>query len=57
MAWVWAAVVVWVLLAVPAAILLGRTIHRADRRELELPSEPPAPLAPPRNRECPHPTH
>jgi hypothetical protein len=30
---VWTAVVVWVLLAVPAAVLLGRTIHRADDRE------------------------
>ena len=33
MGWVWTAVVVWVLLAVPAAVLLGRIIHRADERE------------------------
>jgi hypothetical protein len=39
--WVWAVVVVWVLLAVPAALLLGRTIHRADREELELPAPDP----------------
>jgi hypothetical protein len=32
--WVWTAVVVWVLLAVVAAVLLGRSIHRADLREL-----------------------
>ncbi len=34
MGWVWTAVVVWVLLAVPTAVLLGRSIHRADLREL-----------------------
>jgi hypothetical protein len=32
--WVWTAVAVWVLLALPAAVLLGRTIHRADQQEL-----------------------
>jgi hypothetical protein len=31
--WVWTAVVAWVLLAAPAAVLLGRTIHRADQEE------------------------
>jgi hypothetical protein len=31
--WVWTAVVAWVLLAAPAAVVLGRTIHRADREE------------------------
>jgi hypothetical protein len=30
---VWTAVVVWLLLVIVAAILLGRTIHRADLRE------------------------
>ncbi len=30
----WAAVVDGVLIAVAAAVLLGRTIHRADREEL-----------------------
>jgi hypothetical protein len=39
--WVWAVVVVWVLLAAPAAVLLGRTIHRADREELEAPTPDP----------------
>ena len=33
MGWVWTAVVVWVLLAVPAAVLLGRSIRSADDRE------------------------
>ena len=41
MGWVWTAVVIWVLLALPAAVLLGRTIHRADREELELPAADP----------------
>ncbi|WP_448611175.1 hypothetical protein [Geodermatophilus sp. URMC 60] len=41
MTWVWTAVVVWVLLAVPAAVLLGRTIHRADREELGVRSTGP----------------
>jgi hypothetical protein len=35
--WVWTAVVVWVLLAVPAAVLLGRAIDRAERREIGTP--------------------
>ena len=43
--WVWTAVVVWVLLAVPAAVLLGWAINRADRRELGTPA--PDTLAPP----------
>ncbi len=43
MAWVWAAVVVWVLLAVPAAFLLSGMIRRADAEELGPPSEAPAP--------------
>jgi hypothetical protein len=30
---VWTAVVLWVLLAVPTAVLLGRTIDRADLHE------------------------
>ncbi len=34
MGWVWVALVLWLLLAVPAAVLLGRTIDRADRHEL-----------------------
>ena len=41
MGWVWTAVVVWVLLALPAAVLLGRTIHRADEQELEAPTPVP----------------
>jgi hypothetical protein len=32
--WLVTAVVLWVLLALPAAVLLGRAIHRADREEL-----------------------
>ncbi|MGY1683938.1 hypothetical protein [Geodermatophilus sp. SYSU D01176] len=35
--WVWTAVVIWVLLAVSAAILLGRCIDRAERREIGTP--------------------
>jgi len=38
--WVWTAVVVWVLLAVPAAVLLGQSIRSADDRELRLLNEP-----------------
>jgi hypothetical protein len=38
--WVWTAAAVWVLLAVPAAVLLGRTIHRADERELRALDQP-----------------
>ncbi len=34
MGWLVTAVVLWVLLAVLAAVLLGRAIHRADREEL-----------------------
>jgi hypothetical protein len=50
--WVWAVVVVWVLLAAPAAVLLGRTIHRADREELEAPAPDPdqVPRQPARTR-------
>ncbi|SET92739.1 hypothetical protein SAMN04488546_4282 [Geodermatophilus poikilotrophus] len=33
MGWVWAALVLWLLLAVPAAVLLGRTIDHADQHE------------------------
>jgi hypothetical protein len=32
--WVWTAVGVWVLLATSAAVLLGRCIDRAERREI-----------------------
>jgi hypothetical protein len=32
--WLWTAVVVWVLLAASAAVLLGRCIDRAKRREI-----------------------
>jgi hypothetical protein len=39
--WVWTAVVAWVLLAGVAAVLLGRTIHRADQEELEAPPAGP----------------
>jgi hypothetical protein len=39
--WVWTAVVVWVLLSLLAAVLLGRTIHRADEQELEAPTPVP----------------
>ena len=45
MGWVWTAVVVWVLLAVPAAVLLGRAIDRADQRELGEACEPAGPDA------------
>ncbi len=34
MGWLWTVVVAWVLLAVLAAVLLGRAIQRADREEL-----------------------
>jgi hypothetical protein len=34
--WVWTAVVAWCLLAGLAAVLMGRTIHRADQEELEV---------------------
>jgi hypothetical protein len=37
--WVWVAVAVWVLLAVPVAVVLGRVIRRADREELEAPGD------------------
>ncbi len=47
MEWVWTAVVVWVLLAVPAAVLLGRSIRSADHRELETPG-PDTAVAPTR---------
>ncbi len=46
--WMWTAVAVWALLAVPVAVLLGRVIHRADREELEEPAGVPLPRpAPP----------
>jgi hypothetical protein len=45
MGWVWTAVVVWVLLAVPAAVALGRVINRAERREIGT-SAPDTPTAP-----------
>jgi hypothetical protein len=46
--WVCTAVAVWVLLAVPVAVLLGRVIRRADREELEGPADVPLPRpAPP----------
>jgi hypothetical protein len=41
--WVWTAVAVWVLLAVPVAVLLGRVIRRADREELEARPSSPSP--------------
>jgi hypothetical protein len=31
--WVWTAVLAWILLAGLSAVLLGRTIHRADQEE------------------------
>ena len=43
--WVWTAVVVWVLLAVPAAVALGRVINRAERREIGTPA-PDTPVIP-----------
>ncbi len=55
MGWVWTAVAVWVLIAVPVAVLLGRAIHRADRQELEQPIGPPAPVARSRKLERPPP--
>ena len=47
MEWVWTAVAVWVLLAVPVAVLLGRVIRRADREELESPADVPLPRSAP----------
>ncbi len=48
MGWVWTAVAVWVLLAVPVAVLLGRVIRRADREERAVPAGVPLPRpAPP----------
>ena len=53
MGWVWTAVSVWVLLAVPVAVLLGRVIRRADREELEVSADVldgvplPQPASPP----------
>lgn len=41
MGWVWTAVAAWALLAVPAAVLLGRVIRRADREELAAPADVP----------------
>ena len=57
MGWMWTAVVVWVLLAVPAAVALGRVINRAERREIGTPA-PDTPVAPAEthsDRTCPHP--
>ena len=34
MGWLWTAVVAWVVLAGLTAVLLGRTVHRADEEEL-----------------------
>ncbi len=45
MGWVWTAVAAWVLLACLVAVLLGRTIDRADQVELEVrPAGPQTPL-------------
>ncbi len=55
MGWAWTAVVVWVLLAVPAAVLLGRTIDRADQRELGKACGPPVPAEPRRSVPAPTP--
>ncbi len=55
MGWVWTAVAVWVLIAVPVAVLLGRVIHRADRQESEQPIGPPARVARSRELERPPP--
>jgi hypothetical protein len=41
--WVWTAVAVWVLLAVPVAVVLGRVIRRADREKRESPADVPLP--------------
>lgn len=43
MEWVWTAVAVWVLLAVPVAVVLGRVVRRADREELEVSADVPLP--------------
>ena len=40
MGWVWVAVVVWVLLAVPIAVVLGVAIRGADRQELDPSTRP-----------------
>ena len=55
MGWVWTAVAAWVLLAVPAAVLLGRVIRRADREELEVPADVPLPRPHRRRRGPGHP--
>lgn len=34
MSWLWIALSVWVVLALGAAVLIGRGIRRADREEL-----------------------
>ncbi|WP_175420508.1 hypothetical protein [Rhodococcus sp. SGAir0479] len=34
MAWLWTALSVWLVLALGAAVLIGRGIRRADREEL-----------------------
>ncbi len=45
MGWVWTAAVAWFLLAGLAAVLLGRTIDRADQEELEVrPAGPQTPV-------------
>jgi hypothetical protein len=49
--WVWTAVVVWVLLAAPAAVLLGRSIRSADDREFGSLNQPP------RGRDAPSDLH
>ncbi|SNT01451.1 hypothetical protein SAMN06893096_11318 [Geodermatophilus pulveris] len=48
MGWVWTAVGVWVLLAVPIAVLLGRVIRRADHQEHEASTDGPVPRPVPR---------
>ena len=49
MGWMLAGIAAWVLLAVPAAVLLGRSIDRAERREVGTP-EPDTTAAPARRR-------
>lgn len=37
MSWMWTVIAIWVVLAVAGALVLGRAIHLADRRESGFP--------------------
>ncbi|SFK91930.1 hypothetical protein [Geodermatophilus ruber] len=40
MSWVWIVALVWVLLSIPAALVIGRCLQSADRAELDEPRDP-----------------